>query len=287
MMTTVNFKNCEGKEENGYMKAFAHFLVSRFSPQVDEIDVESPEEAGGRVDYFVPSIKRAVEVLQFDMLVEVKQVVNQEWQQNYHCWKQQVEALNREVESRDLTWVQGCYRVLIPFEVKLKSEKRIRRVVNEIFQGIGNGQGVIDISGIGGFEIYKPSRKKESPISFGGPTINIKSSDIMCQSIIDNIKKADKQLGSFEGDRADKRILLLVDAFFPGNVFPYPALMRNHYAQILDDYKNIDKIWLQVREPSLQHHLLFSRNQTREELESIWSQMEKKYLSEITSGDKV
>jgi hypothetical protein len=143
---------------------------------------------------------------------------------------------------------------------------------------------LIDIPGRQQVVIRKSSRKDGSPIVFQPATQHILPVGIICRSIGRVLKKGNEQLRNFEGE-ARTRVVLLVDDYSYSNETAYAGVARNLYDRILASCKNIDEIWLQVWNPSWEHYLFFSRDCTREEVEHIWREMAKKYLSEITSRD--
>jgi hypothetical protein len=167
----------------------------------------------------------------------------------------------REALQQRLNEVNGSYIVLTPEKLSIKKGKE-KDIIDKILEAIKNNQEFVDIPKIGMFEISKLGNEGNNVGFIRSPVVKfINSPEFIKENIASKIKTANIQLGSFNKDKVEKKILLLVDKYYLGDVHDMIEALSFSYRELLD-YNNIDEIWLQYETIDKQflHALLCTRD---------------------------
>ena len=243
----------ESKKEDKYIKAFAEFYLSRYMPNIKEIDIDCPDKNVQQraPDYFF---------IQPKVLVEVKEIHDKEELESTKAWGYNIRRLEKELESRTLEGIKGTYLVHTPQFLKIKrgSEKS---VVDHIIEAVKKNLQVIEIKDVGRFEIRKISCEGNF-IGFSTGSVKwVDPADIIHKNINRLLFKANGQLG-IELENVKKKILLLVNNY-PVGRFPdeFVEALVYSYDDLLS-LENIDEIWLQyeVKTGKFSYTLIYTRD---------------------------
>lgn len=242
------------KDENEFIKPFTDFYISTHYPQIKRVDFEYPvsDKQHKQPDYFLVQPK---------ILVEVKRVYDREKLEEYKKLNYNINRLKRELKSRNLSSLDGSYLVYVPLGLKVIT-KIVPIVIDGIINAISNNQKNVYIDGVGNFKIHKFIEERPSvDFCWLSPPELIDSPGTIKQNIVNNLKNANKQLGSYIVEGINKKILLLVNKYIFGNdISDFIEALSYSYNDLLK-YQNIDEIWLQIKtwdKPC--HILLYTRD---------------------------
>jgi len=253
-MIKINFcSSCENKEENVFIQPFITEYWAKYFPETNEVKVSCPEETSKKKtpDYFIFEPK---------VLVEVKRVCDKEEMNDFAHYSNQINHLREALQQR-LNEVNGSYIVLTPEKLSIKKGKE-KDIIDKILEAIKNNQESLDIPKIGKFGISKLGNEGNNVGFIRSPVVKfINSPEFIKENIASKIKTANIQLGTFNEDKVEKKILLLVDKYYLGDVHDMIEALSFSYRELLD-YNNIDEIWLQYETIDKQflHALLCTRD---------------------------
>ena len=252
MKVTIKNYTRRKEKENRFIKSFAKFYLLHYFPQINkmkEIYIECPEPAP---DYFLPQLKIAVEIKEVHDREEIEKIAATN--RNVKRLQEGLDILLQEEE-----FLKGIYFLEYPWGLKIEKGKE-REVAQMILNAIKNNQQEFDIKDVGVFKIMQKSENKETRIILAfsmGPRVWINSSLTLHQNIAPHIAKANNQLSLI---KANKKILLLVNKFGE-EISKFIEALSYSYRDLLE-YKNIDEIWLQIKDETNQfyHTLLYKRD---------------------------
>lgn len=243
------------KRENKYIKPFAEFYVSSYFPKIKEIEIDCPDKNNQtkQPDYFL---------IQPKILIEIKEVHERKELETSIAWIKNIDRLEKELDSRDLSNIHGSYLVYTPKMIRVKN-RDVSRIVDEILEAILKNQLEVEIKEVGKFKVDRYFEKGNA-VSFS-PTPEarwINAPETINRNIKNKIKTANNQLGSFKNNRVNKNILLLIKKYLYGaKISDFIEALTYSYNNLLK-YKNIDEMWLQLetRDGKFLHTLIYTRN---------------------------
>jgi hypothetical protein len=236
-MIKVNIE--KNKKENPYIEHFAKDYLVRFYPNIQEVNIGSPDDDSKytAADYLLKEP---------NVLVEIKEIHDYSSNQEMGIFSGSMRWLRDELEKRDLSWVGGSFIIETHMALKIRREDK-GKIIDQLLQAIKEQKTNISIDNVGGFKIRKINNKENHVFfSASGGVRSIDPVSTIYENIYKKINTADNQLGSYR-EKVAKKILLLVNQYIfadPRNVVE--ALSR-HDSELVK-YKNIDEIWLIFRD---------------------------------------
>ncbi len=245
------------KDEDRFIGPFIEFYLPPRYPELSHVEVESPDKDNTQSlpDYYL---------VQPAILVEVKGIHDRAELETITGWERKINALKKELNSRDTSLIPGSFLVDTNRDFRVpRSPKRIKGVIDQLLDAIKNDQSSLTLEETGTF-LIKKINDQDHHVAFGFRSnfTFFDPADTVHQNTKSLIKKADKQLGLFEGGKVSIKILLLVNWYVFSDKFGaiFKALCRSYEELMIS--QNIDEIWLQSGQSdgTFEHDIVYTRD---------------------------
>lgn len=248
-------KDKKKDNEIKYFDPFARFYSASFFPNIKEINIEFPDikiRNQKAPDFYLAELETTVE------LVGVHDKKNRS---STGSFEKSEEILRKDLESRDLSSLNGFYLAITHPGLYVRNKKEARLLNDKLLDAIKNSQSSIKIEKYGSFQFRKLGNGKNDLdfYCFGFGIYN--PIEIIYNNLIEQFKEANKKLDEVNNYSAKKKIVLLVNHCpFANDVIEFKIALSKCKVD-LDVCANIGEIWLQFP-IMVKHELLYSRTST-------------------------